>query len=180
MSGASPVQTAPYLTLGQVAAPHGVRGGIKVNSFTDPPEALLGHVRWHLVPSSTAAGAPALARDLKLLSGSGYKGQLRVQLEGIDDRDAALALSGWWVQVARDALPKPAEREYFRDDLVGSVVTNEEGLTLGVVSHFVDLPTGPVMVVKGEREHWVPAVPPHLRKVDLAQQQVRVDWPADL
>ena len=179
MSGSSPAQPAPYLTLGQVASPHGVRGGIKVNSFTDPPEALLGHVIWHLVPSSAAAAA-GQARNLKLLGGSGYKGQLRVQLEGIGDRDAALDLSGWWVQVAREALPQPAEREYFRDDLIGSVVTNEEGLTLGVVSHFVDLPTGPVMVVKGEREHWVPAVPPHLRKVDLAQQQVRVDWPADL
>lgn len=178
MSGASPAALAPYLTLGQVAAPHGVRGHLKVNSYTDPPEALLRHAQWHLVPAGPQGSSQA--RDLRLLSGQGHHGQLRVALEGVGDRDAALALAGWWVQVAREALPPPGDREYFRDDLVGSVVSNEEGCTLGVISHFVDLPTGPVMVVKGQGEHWVPAKPPHLRKVDLAQRQVQVDWPAQL
>jgi 16S rRNA processing protein RimM len=110
----------------------------------------------------------------------GSRGQLRVQLEGVDDRDVALALAGCWVQIARDELPQPAPREHYREDLIGLAAVNAEGVQLGAVSHFVELPAGVVMVVRGAREHWVPASPPHLRKVDLAAGQVLVDWPDDL
>ena len=48
------------------------------------------------------------------------------------------------------------------------------------LDYFADLPAGAVMVVKGEREHWVPAAPRHLQKVDLAAKRLTVDWPAEL
>ena len=51
---------------------------------------------------------------------------------------------------------------------------------LGRLDYFADLPAGAVMVVKGEREHWVPAAPKHLLKVDLAAKRLTVDWPAEL
>jgi len=65
---------------------------------------------------------------------------------------------------------------------VGFSVRNLEGAELGTVSHFVDMPQGAVMVTQapGGREHWVLAVPRHLRKVDLAARTILVDWPAEL
>jgi ribosomal 30S subunit maturation factor RimM len=46
-----------------------------------------------------------------------------------------------------------------------------------VVAHFLEYPAGPVMVVRdGARERWVPLVPRHLKKVDLGERQVTVDW----
>jgi 16S rRNA processing protein RimM len=174
MSGSRPAEPARYLTLGQVVSVHGVRGWLKVNAFTDRPEALLEHGNWHLV---SAAGQ---AQDKRLVGGDVYRGQLRVQLEGVDDRDVALALAGSWVQVERSALAPPEPREHYREDLIGLAAVNAEGVQLGAVSHFVDLPAGVVMVVRGAREHWVPASPPHLRKVDRAAGQVLVDWPDDL
>ena len=48
------------------------------------------------------------------------------------------------------------------------------------MDYFADLPTGAVMVVKAEREHWVPATPQHLVKVDLEQRRLTVDWPVEL
>ena len=82
----------------------------------------------------------------------------------------------------RAALPPLGEREYYRADLTGFRVRNLEGAELGVVSRFVDAPAGAVMVTKepGGREHWVLAVPKHLRKVDTAARTVLVDWPAEL
>jgi 16S rRNA processing protein RimM len=100
--------------------------------------------------------------------------------EGITDRDAALGLSGWWVQIARSALPPLEQGEHYRDDLVGFEVANAEGVVLGKVDYFSDLPAGPVMVVKGEREHWVPASPKHLLKIEAAARRLIVDWPAEL
>ena len=163
-----------YLTLGQVAAPHGVRGGLKVNSFTEPPEALLAQAEWQLV------AADGRVRDVKVRRGDAHRGQLRVELEGIADRDAAQALAGWSVRVLRDRLPQPAEGEYFREDLLGLEVVNEEGVAMGRLDHFIDAPGGAVMVVKGTREHWIPAGRPHLKQVDLAAGRLLVDWPEEL
>ena len=86
------------------------------------------------------------------------------------------------MEVDRAALPPPGEREYYRADLVGFSVRNLEGAELGTVSHFVDMPGGAVMVTQapGGREHWVPAVPRHLRQVDPAARTILVDWPAEL
>jgi 16S rRNA processing protein RimM len=58
-------------------------------------------------------------------------------------------------------------------------VHNLAGVRLGAVGFFADLPGGSVMVVKGEREHWVPANPQHLRKIDQAGRRIEVDWPLD-
>ena len=109
-----------------------------------------------------------------------YGDRLRVRLEGIVDRDAALALSGWWVEIARSELPSLEEREHYRDDLVGFEVVNAQGVALGRVDYFADLPAGSVMVVKGKGEHWVPTTPEHLLRIDAAAKRIEVEWPADL
>lgn len=164
----------PFMTLGQIGAAHGVNGWLMVRSFADPPDSLLDHNEWQLL----SPGGKTL--QLQLLEGAPHRDRLRVKFSGIDDRDAASGLTGWWVQIARSALPPPAEGEHYRDDLVGFEVVNVEGVWLGVLDYFADLPAGAVMVVKGEREHWVPAAPRHLLKVDVAAKRLTVDWPAEL
>ena len=166
--------TGPFMTLGQVGAAHGVNGWLMVRSFADPPESLLDHDVWQLLSPG------GKTQQMQLVEGAPHRDRLRVKLSGIDDRDAASGLTGWWVQIARSALPPPAEGEYFRDDLVGFEVVNTDAVLLGRLDYFADLPAGAVMVVKGEREHWVPAVPRHLLKVDLAAKRLTVDWPAEL
>lgn len=162
------------LTLGQVATAHGIRGWVLVRSFADPPDSLLDYDEWQLVAPQGAT------RTTRLLEGGPYKGGLRVRLEGVQDRNAALALSGWQVQIARSELPPLEKGEHYRDDLVGFEVVNGDGVVLGQVAYFADLPAGAVMVVKGEREHMVPAVSPHLLKIDADARRIEVDWPAEL
>ena len=57
---------------------------------------------------------------------------------------------------------------------------NRAGTELGRLSHYVEAPAAPVMVIRGTREHWVPATPPHLVRVDLDAQEIEVDWPEEL
>ncbi len=171
MPGAS---AGPMLTLGQVATAHGIRGWVLVRSFADPLDSLLDYDEWQLVaPNGTT-------RTMRLLEGAPYKEGLRVLLEGIEDRNAALALSGWRVQVARSELPPLEEGEHYRDDLTGFEVVNAEGVVLGRVEYFADLPASTVIVVKGEREHLVPASPQHLLKIDANARRIDVDWPAEI
>jgi 16S rRNA processing protein RimM len=162
------------LTLGQVATAHGIRGWVVVRSFADPPDSLLDYDEWQLTAPSGAT------RTIRVLEGAPYQDRLRVHFEGIDDRNAALALSGWWVQIARSELPPLEEGEHYRDDLVGFTVRNVEGVELGKVAYFADLPAGSVMVVKGEREHLVPVAPEHLLKVHADERWISVDWPEEL
>ncbi len=149
------------LTLGQVATAHGIRGWVLVRSFADPPDSLLDHDEWQLVAPNGAA------RTMRLLEGAPYKEGLRVLLEGIEDRNAALALSGWQVQIARSELPPLEAGEHYRDDLAGFEVVNARGRGAGSGGVFRRPARG-----RGDggerrrREHLVPASPQHLLKID--------------
>ena len=111
--------------------------------------------------------------------GQPHGDRLVARLEGIEDRDRAAALTGAVIEVDRAQLPPTGEREYYQADLIGLPVRNLEGAQLGKVGYFLETPTGPMMVVQGEREYWIPAVPKHLRKVELTAGLIWVDWPAE-
>ena len=145
-----------------------------VQSFTVPPEALLGYRSWSVRLESGERAAHRLAEGRP--QGRG----LVVRLVGVTDRDAAAVLRRAYVEVRRTELPALGEREFYRADLIGLRVVNLADEELGVVQHFVEAPGNAVMVVQGARQHWVPATPEHLRKIDLAAGSILVDWPADL
>ena len=105
-------------------------------------------------------------------------GALTAKLVGIEDRDQAAALRGAEVCVPRAELPQRDDKDFYRADLIGCDVVNLTGTPLGVVRHFVETPAQTLMVVRGEKEYWVPAVPQHLRRVDLTARRVVVDWEA--
>jgi 16S rRNA processing protein RimM len=165
-----------WIELGRLGAPYGIRGWVHVDSFTDPPDGLLKYPEWGL---RLASGE---RQSRRVVSARGHGRGLVAQLEGVASREGAAALTGAMIEVQRAALPAVGESEYYRADLVGFAVRNLAGTALGTVSHFVDAPAGAVMVTKepGGREHWVLAVPKHLRSVDLAARVIVVDWPGEL
>lgn len=160
-----------------MVAPFGVRGWVKVQSYTDPPDSLLQHRQWRLrAPGDDGKGAE---QERSVLQGQWDGHALRVALDGVGDRDTAESLREWEILIERAALPEVAPREYYREDLVGFTVRNTEGVVLGSLQDFLSAPPSVVMLVKGEREYAVPAGPPHLRRVDLERREIEVDWPAD-
>jgi 16S rRNA processing protein RimM len=167
-------EAARLVVLGRVLGAHGVRGWLKIQSFTEPPEGILQYRHWQL----HEAGKVPQRVDVAAAEFDGR--WLRVRFAGVADRDAAELLRGAEIEIERAELPPPGEREHYRDDLLGFAVRNLEGVAMGSVSHFVDAPAGAVMVVKGEREHWVLATPTHLKKVRMPEREIEVDWPADL
>ena len=164
-------ESGALIELGVVGAPFGVRGWVKLRSHTDPPERLLEHLSLQL-----RLGGAWRAYRIEASGRSG--GQLTVKLVGVEDRDAAAALKGAMIGVPRSELPPREDKDFYRADLIGCEVTNLEGERLGVVSHFVEIPAHALMVVRGDREYWVPAVPQHLRRVDLQARRIIVDWDA--
>jgi 16S rRNA processing protein RimM len=162
-------ESSALIELGVVGAPFGVRGWVKLRSFTDPPDRLLQHRSLQLGTGDSWA-------TYKIEASGRSGGQLTAKLSGVNDRDQARALRGAQVCVPRSELPQRNDKDFYRADLIGCEVVNLEGRHLGSVKHFVETPTQVLMVVRGEEEYWVPAVPQHLRRVDLQARRVVVDW----
>ena len=156
-----------------MGAAHGVRGWLRVQSYTDPPQRLFEWKRWRLRPEH---GAEC---EVNLLEARPQGNGWIARIEGIEEREAASRLTGQLVLVDREELGTATGREHFRADLVGFEVKNLDGVLLGVLDHFVDTPGNAVMVIKGAREHWVPVTAQHLRSVDKDARRVTVDWPED-
>jgi 16S rRNA processing protein RimM len=151
--------------MGRIAGSYGVRGWVRV----DAPEAALAGCRtWWIGDRSY------VVEQVKEHSGT-----LLAQLEGLGSREAALKLKGSKVFVQREALPEPEAGHYYLADLVGLEVLNERGEALGVVKRWLFNGAQDVMEVAGERTHLVPWIPTVVRKVDLQQKRIEVEWGAD-
>jgi len=159
--------------LGRIDGLFGVRGWIKVYSYTEPREAVLIYKDW------------LLARDgewqrVELADGKRQGKAVIARLEGIEDRDAAAELLGSDFGVKRDTLPDPEDGHYYWADLEGLTVVRKDGTELGKVAYLMATGANDVLVVDGAAERLIPFVPETvILDVDLAVGVIRVDWEWD-
>ena len=162
------------ITVGRLHGAFGVRGEVKLESFTDPLRAVAKYQPWIL---RNARGVERTCEGVRVREGG--KG-LIATMPGIEDKDAADALRGVDVLVPRSALPPPAAGEYYWVDLEGLRVVNVEGADFGTVSHLFSTGANDVLVAQGERERMIPFVQPDfIRSVDFDAGVVTVDWDAE-
>ena len=166
------MDTERRILLGRVLGAFGVRGELKLHSFTDPPAKVLKYQPWVLVHRGVEREvANARGRDTA-------KGVL-LTLPEVVDRDQAEALAGAEIWVPRSRLPAPKPGEYYWVDLEGLRVVNREGVLLGTVSHLFETAANDVIVVAGDRERLVPFLDDYVLGVDFDARQVTVDWDPD-
>jgi 16S rRNA processing protein RimM len=162
------------ITVGRLHGAFGVRGELKLESFTAPESAILRYQPWTL---RDAQGRERVVENVR--GRAGAKG-LVATMPGIDGRDAAEAMRGTEVLVPRSALPPPVPGEYYWVDLEGLRVRNVEGVDFGIVSHLFSTGANDVLVARGDRERMVPFLEPdYIRSVDFDAGVVTVDWDAD-
>jgi 16S rRNA processing protein RimM len=158
------------VVVGKVGGLYGIRGWVKLWSFTDPVENLLAYR--DLEVSRGDRWEPA-----RLVEGRRQGEALVGRFDGCSDRDAAASLVGAELAVSRDRLPDPAEGEYYWADLVGLEVVTTEGVILGRVESMMATGANDVMVVQGDRERLLPFLPGRfVHTVDLAGGRIVVDW----
>ena len=96
------------------------------------------------------------------------------------DRNAAEAVTGYYIAAPREALPQPDKDEYYWADLVGLTVRNSSGLLLGTVSGLLSTGAHDVLQVQdGEVERLIPFVAHYVTTVDMAARCITVEWEAD-
>ncbi|MGB7756013.1 MAG: ribosome maturation factor RimM [Salinisphaera sp.] len=171
------VGTAPHrhVVLGRVNGLFGVRGWIKVYSYTRPVEAILDYDRWWL-------GAAGDRRGYRLIDGRVQGKTLVAQLANADgeplaDRDAAVELLESDIAVDRRDMPDPEPGEYYWFDLVGLRVVTVDDVDLGRVTAMMETGANDVLVVQGDRERLIPMVADEfVTAVDLEAGTIRVEW----
>jgi 16S rRNA processing protein RimM len=157
------------IELGEVTGAHGVKGWIKLHSFTEPRTNLLDYPSWLLDRDGEW-------RAFVVESGQEAGRRLIAKLAGIDDRDSAAALTGVRVGVPRSAMPEPGPGEYYWADLEGLAVRNLEGASLGTVERLLATGANDVLVLAGSGR-MIPFVEGDtVREVDLAGGEILVDW----
>ncbi len=158
--------------MGRIAAPFGIKGWVKVQPFSDDSGTLMDFESWRV-----GRGEQQMHYSVEAIQDHGNA--LVAKLAGIDDRDAAYALRGQEISVARSALPPPEENEFYWSDLIGLSAVNREGVELGKVDSLMETGAHDVLVVKGKREHLIPFVDRFVGKVDVAACRIEVDWGED-
>lgn len=158
--------------VGTLSGVYGVKGWLRVYSYTDPPENILSYGPWLV-----GDGAPVLH---EVLDGSVHGKGIIVRLAGIDDRDLARGLVGATIRVPRKRFAEVAAGEYYCSDLIGLQVRNHDGVAFGEVLDVMETGANDVLVIQGERRRLVPfLVPDVIRSVDLGAGTMDVDWDAD-
>jgi 16S rRNA processing protein RimM len=166
------VEESP-IVMGRIIGPYGVRGWLRVVSYTRTPEMLLEYAPWYLRRGERwqPTGVVEAKRHTK---------GLLVRLPGCADRDKAAELAGSDIGVYRSQLPAPAGDEYYWNDLIGLTVQTLGGRPLGTVAHLIETGANDVLVVRGERERLIPFVRGSVVVgVDLDEGVIRVDWDPD-
>lgn len=158
--------------MGRIAAPYAVKGWVKIQTFTEYLDSLLDYPVWWL-------GKSGQWREREVVEAKIHGQFLLAHLEGVDDRDAAEALNGHEVAVARAELPDAEEDEYYWSDLIGFQVVNLAGETLGRLDGFLETGAHDVMRVRGEKEFLIPFTAPIVDRVELEDKRIVVDWGLD-
>lgn len=157
------------MLLGRIAGAHGIRGEVLIKSFTAAPEDIGAYGAL-----STADGS----RAFEIASArSTPKGGVVARLKGISDRNAAEALKGTDLYVARDHLPPPSDDEFYYADLVGMTAVTPDGATLGEIVAVQNFGAGDLLEVRlagKAKTELIPFTDAVVPDVDAAARRVTV------
>ncbi|MCC2615183.1 ribosome maturation factor RimM [Aestuariibacter halophilus] len=168
-------QASDTVVIGKIGAPYGVKGWVKINSYTDQREGVFDYSPW-LVGEN--------GQEYRVDHWKTHSKSVVAKLEGVDNRDQADSLKNLDIAIKASQLPQLADDEYYWRDLVGMQVVTENGYDLGVVKDMFETGANDVMLVKaksndafGQKERMLPFLFDQVIKhVDKQQKVIKVDW----
>lgn len=165
----------PLLPAGEIVGVHGVKGVVKVRSHFDEDSIYRSGTRVFI------EDARGRRTSYRIQWARSHKRLLLVALENIFQRERAEALVGARIFAEREALPEPAEGEYYWSDLLGLSVHSTDGQYLGRLEDIIATGSNDVFVVRdGDRETLLPALERVVREIDIEKGRMRVQVPEGL
>lgn len=165
------------VTLGKIGAVYGIKGWLKVHSFTDDPQAIFDYTPWVLNLGGNK-------QTVTVGEWRRHSNGLIVKFADISDRNEAQLRTGAEIMVASESLPDLPDGEFYWRDLIGMSVVNEQGYNFGTVTDIMETGSNDVLVVKanpndgfGKKERLIPYLDDQvIKSVSLDIKQINVDW----
>ena len=160
--------------VGKVSSPHGIKGWLKVISYTDPIENILSYKEWFII--NEGGSKKTFSIEDSRIQGK----KIIVKLDGIEDRDSAEDLKNKEILVSRIDLPKLEENTFYWNDLLDLSVLDQKGKKIGKVDSLFETGSNDVLVIVNENKErfLVPFIMEEvIRKVDLVKEFISIDWP---
>jgi 16S rRNA processing protein RimM len=158
-----------YVVIGKIGAPYGIKGWLKITSFTESIPAILDFDPWYLEDSHSW-------KRIKIVDGRPHGKGIVVKFTGYDTPEAARLLTGKSIAINRSQLPKLKQEEYYWSELEGLTVINQRNEVLGKISYLMATGSNDVLVIKGEKEHAIPYLPEVITHIDLNEKVMHVNW----
>ncbi|NOI31627.1 ribosome maturation factor RimM [Vibrio coralliilyticus] len=165
------------IVVGKFGATYGIRGWLKVFSYTDNTESIFDYAPWFISQKGEWV-------ERKVESWKRHNKGLVVKLEGLDVREEAQLLTNFEIAIDPAVLPELPEDEFYWRDLIGMQVVTDKGYDLGTVSDMLETGSNDVLVVKanlkdafGQKERLIPFLEEQVIKlIDREAQRIEVDW----
>lgn len=182
------------IEVGRVTGAWGLKGGIRVMPFSKDPQALFSSRRWFIQPPELPVAGPkragvAFPPSLRITHSKEQGDAVVATAQEIPDRNAAEAMKGARIFIARSSFPTVGDGEFYWIDLIGLAVVNRQGETLGTVTGLLDTgahsvlrihrPDAPADASPEASERLVPFVAAFIDHVSLADKRITVDWGLD-
>ena len=159
---------AARVCVAQIGGAHGIRGEVKLKSFTADPMAVKDYG-----PLTSEDGSASF--EIEALRPA--KGHLVARFRGVSDRDAAERLVHLRLFVPRERLPPPAADEFYHVDLIGLMAVTADGTEIGTVAAVHDFGAGDILELRprsGGTTIMVPFTEAFVPRVDLAAGRITV------
>jgi 16S rRNA processing protein RimM len=163
------------VVVGKIQTAHGLRGLLKVRSFTDPPNNFEKYSDCYISKNTRSDWRASVISSVSKNGNS-----FLVEIENITNREQALAIKSELIGVGRDKLEEVGSGEYYWTDLVGCSVENGEGFQFGKVDRLIETGSNDVMEISGTQgKRLIPFSGDYLVSVDIDQRLIVVVWEPD-
>lgn len=164
----------PWVLVGSVGKPYGVKGWIKINSYTEPLSNILHYRPWHLTTSDKGL-SPVEIQQYRI-----NDQQLLVQFKDCQTPENARLLTNHEIYVDRAQFFPLTNQEYYWTDLKGLKVYTCENIYLGVVQTLFATGSNDVLIIEAEKRYLIPFLLGNtIKSIDLEQERLIVDWDPD-
>ncbi|MFC3032393.1 ribosome maturation factor RimM [Pseudoalteromonas fenneropenaei] len=170
-------ENTSVIVVGKLGAPYGIKGWLKVHSFTDDPEGIFDYSPWLI-------GQQGKWQTFEVVDWRRHNKGYIAKFAQINDRDEALAMTNVEIAVEEAQLPELPEGEFYWRDLIGMSVVTDKGYDLGIVDDLMETGSNDVLVVKahkkdafGQAERLIPFLPETvILAVEHTERKITVDW----
>lgn len=161
------------IVVGRFGSPYGIKGWIKVISFTDPKTQILEYKPWYIQSGDTQ-------KVIELINSKLHGNNLVAQIAQCFDRNEAATYTNLDILIERGQLPQLSNDEYYWVDLVGLIVLNLQQELLGKVEELFSTGSNDVLIVIDDsgKQRYIPYIDNVIIDVDLAARKLVVDWDA--